>query len=92
MRIYNVVALKTFQRVTIGENLEVWKRFGNINKNWKFGGKMEISKKFGNLIKIWKVGKDLEIWKKRLENWKEIENLENIWKFEKIDLKIWEKM
>ena len=29
---------------------------------------------------------------KRLEIWKEIENLENIWKFEKINLKIWEKM
>ena len=29
--------------------------------------------------------------KKRLEIWKEIENLENIWKFEKINLKIWKK-
>ena len=66
LRIYNVVALKTFQRVTIGENLEVWKRFGNINKNWKFGRKMEILKKFGNLVKIWKLGKDLEIWKKKI--------------------------
>ena len=27
-----------------------------------------------------------------MENWKEIDNLENIWKFEKINLKIWEKM
>ena len=68
LRIYNVVALKTFQRVTIGENLEVWKRFGNINKNWKFGGKMEILKKiwkFGNWEKIWKFGKnDWKIGKK----------------------------
>ena len=29
LRIYNVAALKTFQRVTIGENLEVWERLGN---------------------------------------------------------------
>ena len=37
LRIYNVVALKTFQRVTIGENLEVWKKFGNSeNANFQF--------------------------------------------------------
>ena len=45
---------------------------------------MEIGKRFGNLEKIG----HLEI---RLEIWKEIENLENIWKFEKINLKIWKK-
>ena len=39
---------------------------------------MEIGKRFGNL-------------QKKLEIWKEIENLENIWKFEKINLKIWKK-
>ena len=39
----------------------------------------------------------MEIWKKdwkfgkKLEIWKEIENLENIWKFEQINLEIWKK-
>ena len=50
LRIYNVVALKTFQRVTIGENLEVWKRFGNSENIWK------SEKKIGNLGKKWKFG------------------------------------
>ena len=46
---------------------------------------MEIGKRFANLEKIGNL-------EKRLEIWKEIENLENIWKFEKINLKIWKKM
>ena len=59
-----------------GKGLEIWKRFGNFEKK-KFG---EQTLKFEKKIEIW--GKNIVNWEKNLEIWKEIENLENIWKFE----------
>ena len=37
--------------------MEIWLKFGNWEKVWKFGKKLEIWKK------DWKFGKKLKIWK-----------------------------
>ena len=56
-----------------GKNLaEIWK-FENI---WKFVKNRNFEKKFGNLNLFLKSGN-------KLETWKTIVNLENIWKFGK---------
>ena len=56
----------------IWKNLEIWLKFGNWEKVWKFGKKignlekrLEIWKEIENLENIWKFEKkNLKIWKK----------------------------
>ena len=75
-----------------GKNLKFdKKKFGNSEKNWKFG------KKIGNLERNWKFGKYLEIWKNKFENLekngnlKKVESFEKIWQFRNFTkkLKFW---
>ena len=64
------------------------KKFGNL-KRLKFGkNNQKLGKKFGKYLEtIWKFGKYLRNFEKKSKNfgnWSEFENLEKIWKFEKI--------
>ena len=62
-----------------GKDLEIWKRFGNLEKVWKFGKGLEILKK-----KNWKIWqKKNEIWKQICKLGEKIGNLEKNWKFGK---------
>ena len=55
--------------------MEIWRKIGNVEKNWKHGGEMC---KFGEIIEIWQFGKKLQ---KGLESLKKIGNLEKFWIF-----------
>ena len=65
------------------KNLQIWEKFGNLRKIWKFEKYLETCKKCGNFGYL---EKNLEIWKKwifRIKFW----NLEKILKFGKNWLK-----
>ena len=48
----------------VGKNLEIWGKFGNLEKNWEkleIWKQFETRKKIGNLEKNWKFEKKMEI-------------------------------
>ena len=74
--------------------MEIWLKFGNWEKVWKFGKNWKFGKKIGNLERNWKFGKYLEIWKNKFENLekngnlKKVESFEKIWQFRNFTKKI----
>ena len=67
--------------------MEIWLKFGNWEKVWKFGKNWKFGKKdwkFGKKLKIWKIFGYLKNKFENLEkigNLKKVESFENFWKF-----------